>query len=382
MAEQERQQTLQQFLLDLLPSDGSLAGNGSLLAQWTRAAAEVGLAVTAEDFATLREELIARGLVIKGKGRGGSTARALANADSSDRFALQSVAPPAPHPASPRPFTRPRATGPMAQKPRAADESAQVLSYRHNDRRKNNPEVGLVSEASDPQQPKKAWSYNPHLDPVLNFDSARAELENLIDDALGEGSSHVQRQIGEIASWLDHALASSDEAAIREVVGNLRKRLTAKMPAPPERSALEEIKRRGAPYLQWTGKAERTSFEVDTVSLHVHERIDTMSILSAVRKLLEKASGAGAAKAKVEAPLPLGRQASLFEAPFESLPLRTAVDFYRHDKGWSNRLIAGDSLLVMNSLLVKEGMAGQVQMIYIDPPYGILMFPRFLGHFL
>jgi adenine-specific DNA-methyltransferase len=64
-------------------------------------------------------------------------------------------------------------------------------------------------------------------------------------------------------------------------------------------------------------------------------------------------------------------QPGLFEAPFESLPLRDAVDFYRHDKGWSNRLIAGDSLLVMNSLLTKESMAGQVQMIYIDPPYGI-----------
>jgi adenine-specific DNA-methyltransferase len=62
---------------------------------------------------------------------------------------------------------------------------------------------------------------------------------------------------------------------------------------------------------------------------------------------------------------------SLFEAPFENLPLRDAVDFYRHDKGWANRLVAGDSLLVMNSLLQKEGMAGQVQMIYIDPPYGI-----------
>jgi len=61
----------------------------------------------------------------------------------------------------------------------------------------------------------------------------------------------------------------------------------------------------------------------------------------------------------------------LFSAAFENLPLRDAIDFYKHDKGWSNRLIAGDSLLVMNSLLQKEGMAGQVQMIYIDPPYGI-----------
>jgi adenine-specific DNA-methyltransferase len=53
------------------------------------------------------------------------------------------------------------------------------------------------------------------------------------------------------------------------------------------------------------------------------------------------------------------------------LPLRQALDFYKHEKGWSNRLITGDSLLVMNSLLTKESMGGKVQMIYIDPPYGI-----------
>src|SRR6185437_233326 len=147
---------------------------------------------------------------------------------------------------------------------------------------------------------------------------------------------------------IDDALASSDADAAR--------------------AALQEIKRRGAPYLQWAGKAERTSFEVDTVSLHVHERIDPMSILAGVRKQMEEAK---AKRAKGKEASALGRQASLFEAPFESLPLRAAVDFYRHDKGWANRLIAGDSLQVMNSLLIKEGMAGQVQMIYIDPPYGI-----------
>jgi adenine-specific DNA-methyltransferase len=64
-------------------------------------------------------------------------------------------------------------------------------------------------------------------------------------------------------------------------------------------------------------------------------------------------------------------QKSLFEEPEENPPLREAVDFYKHAHGWSNRLIAGDSLVVMNSLLEKEGMAGKVQMIYIDPPYGI-----------
>jgi hypothetical protein len=63
-------------------------------------------------------------------------------------------------------------------------------------------------------------------------------------------------------------------------------------------------------------------------------------------------------------------QGSLFEE-LRDEPLREAIEFYQHKHGWTNRLIAGDSLLVMNSLLEKEGMAGKVQMIYIDPPYGI-----------
>ena len=103
------------------------------------------------------------------------------------------------------------------------------------------------------------------------------------------------------------------------------------------------------------------NFEVDTVSLHVHERVDPATILANARKRL-KAGKAG------EKPGEAWRQADLFAAPFENLPLRQALDFYHHEKGWSNRLIAGDSLLVMNSLLQKEAMAGRVQMIYFDPP--------------
>lgn len=109
------------------------------------------------------------------------------------------------------------------------------------------------------------------------------------------------------------------------------------------------------PALQWAGKAERTSFEVPTVSLHVHERIDPRSIVEAVRQK----NGEDFV------------QGSLFSQLEENPPLREAVDFYKHKHNWSNRLIAGDSLLVMNSLLEKEGMAGKVQMVYIDPPYGI-----------
>ncbi len=110
------------------------------------------------------------------------------------------------------------------------------------------------------------------------------------------------------------------------------------------------------PQLVWAGKKEHTSFEVPTVSLHVHERIDPRTIIEAVRRR----NGNGR---------PV--QGYLFETREENPPLREAIDFYRHAHGWSNRLIAGDSLLVMNSLLEKEGMAGQLQMVYIDPPYGI-----------
>ena len=62
---------------------------------------------------------------------------------------------------------------------------------------------------------------------------------------------------------------------------------------------------------------------------------------------------------------------SLFELPEENPPVRSAIEFYQHRHNWTNRLVAGDSLLVMNSLLEKEGMAGKVQMVYVDPPYGI-----------
>ena len=109
------------------------------------------------------------------------------------------------------------------------------------------------------------------------------------------------------------------------------------------------------PQLVWAGKAEHTSFEVPTVSLHVHERIDPRSIIETVQKRNGQPY----------------EQMSLFREPKENPPLREAIEFYKHKHNWSNRLIAGDSLLVMNSLLEKEGMAGQVQMIYIDPPYGI-----------
>ncbi len=103
------------------------------------------------------------------------------------------------------------------------------------------------------------------------------------------------------------------------------------------------------PQLAWAGKAEHGSFEVETVSLHIQERISARAIIAAVRREPS--------------------QRSLFAD--EALPTAKAVDFYAHDVDWSNRLVLGDSLIVMNSLLERERMAGQVQCVFMDPPYGV-----------
>jgi len=113
-----------------------------------------------------------------------------------------------------------------------------------------------------------------------------------------------------------------------------------------------------SPQLVWADKPglksieveDAAGVEVDTVSLHVHERISTQAIIKAVQRSEPK-------------------QMTLFADP--QLPLHEAVKFYHHDVDWANRLILGDSLLVGNSLIEKELMAGKVQMIYMDPPYGV-----------
>jgi adenine-specific DNA-methyltransferase len=112
------------------------------------------------------------------------------------------------------------------------------------------------------------------------------------------------------------------------------------------------------PQLVWAGKAERTSFEVEAPSIHVHERLSTEAILRAVQK---------------EPPQP-----ALFGD--EEMDRSKAVEFYRHEQGWVNRLILGDSMVVMTSLKEKERLSGQVQTIYVDPPYGIGYNSNFQPH--
>ena len=107
------------------------------------------------------------------------------------------------------------------------------------------------------------------------------------------------------------------------------------------------------PSLQWAGKAEGTSFDVPTSSIHIHESIKPFNIIAQITKAYSEAE-----EGQLEG------QVGLFSA-------ETPAEFYQHGVDWTNRLIAGDSLVIMNSLLEKEGMAGQVQMVYFDPPYGI-----------
>ena len=115
------------------------------------------------------------------------------------------------------------------------------------------------------------------------------------------------------------------------------------------------------PQLQWSGKVEKNELEIDTVSIHVHERIDPKTLIEKLK-----------VKSESEIPESSGQlELNFFDNPSFEKPLNKAIQFYEHEQDWSNRLIAGDSLHVMNSLLEKEGMAGKIQTIFMDPPYGI-----------
>ncbi len=110
------------------------------------------------------------------------------------------------------------------------------------------------------------------------------------------------------------------------------------------------------PQLVWKGKDEqdRQPLEVPVVPVYIQEKIHPQAIVEDVRKRL------GAVEEK-----PQQRQLDLF-GDFNGIEdFAQKVDFYQHDQHWSNRMIPGDSLLVMSSLAEKEGLKGQIQMIYV-----------------
>ena len=112
------------------------------------------------------------------------------------------------------------------------------------------------------------------------------------------------------------------------------------------------------PQLVWRGKDEQDSgpLTVPAVPLYIQEKIDPRSLVESLR-------GDEVHSKRNSQPL-------LFD-DFDGLEGYERVEFYEHPANWSNRMILGDALLVMNSLVEKERLKGQVQMIYMDPPYGI-----------
>ena len=112
------------------------------------------------------------------------------------------------------------------------------------------------------------------------------------------------------------------------------------------------------PQLVWNGKDEQDGkdLEVPAVPIYIQEHIAPRAI---IEDLLQEQRRDFAEP-----------QLDLF-SDFNGLPFNEKVDFYQHERHWSNRMILGDSLMVMTSLAEKEGLRGQVQMIYLDPPYGI-----------
>lgn len=120
------------------------------------------------------------------------------------------------------------------------------------------------------------------------------------------------------------------------------------------------------PELYWMNKYGNDDREdllrVDIRSLYRHEHIAPETIIKNLYRVVEDDCPQGDL---------YGSIASYFGNMLERDELEKVSDYYSHHDGWTNRLIQGDSHLVMASLLEREGMAGQVQMIYMDPPYGI-----------
>ena len=196
----------------------------------------------------------------------------------------------------------------------AAHEAVASLKYPAT--RKNIPPAGLEAQGFVREEAPIYFRHDPHLPPVLRSSPDPAKTDRL----------------QELLATARQRALSGEEAGI-----------------------LAEALERYEPWLEWSGKRERPWFEVDPVALHMHERVAAEAILRVL------------AREDVHR--------DLFADPQQDYA--KAVQFYRHDIDWTNRMILGDSLQVMGSLARREDLAGKVQMIYVDPPYGI----RFASNF-
>jgi adenine-specific DNA-methyltransferase len=192
------------------------------------------------------------------------------------------------------------------------------------------PDIGVQPQFKKKKPPVK-YRYDSSLSPALQWDEnpARERGEALIREIL-EATSRTVAATGQL-------LDKESAEALRATAGQAR-------------SAAERLKALSKPFLDWAGKVEHAAFEVPTLPLFVHERLSTKAIIETLKGH------------KI--------QADLFGDPRHSIADQV-LKAYEYRDNWVNRMILGDSLAVMNSLLHFEGLGGQVQMIYIDPPYGV-----------
>ncbi|MBI5602423.1 MAG: site-specific DNA-methyltransferase [Deltaproteobacteria bacterium] len=205
------------------------------------------------------------------------------------------------------------------------------------------PEVGTQAQFRK-KKPPVSYRYDSSLSPALEWDGqnpAREQGEVLIAKLYD-----VSASLAELQAKIKVAESEKERAKIRAEIDKAQGTVV---------SIADGLKALGKPFLNWAGKAERLSFDVPTLPLFVHERLSTKAIIETL------------ASHKKDRQLDLF---SLFGDPQHSITDQILKAYEYKDK-WVNRLVLGDSLVVMNSLVHYEGLGGQVQMIYMDPPYGV-----------
>lgn len=226
------------------------------------------------------------------------------------------------------------ANGPVAdaESPMRGDDSSggDTMQYRHNIHAIRRPDAG-VQDQFQIKKPPRTYRFDSSLDPVLSWDEQR------------------ERELGE---WLLGLVARAAQDGEKAVFAEPQEWKGGGVRATSLADAVRALQQISRPFLNWSGKAERHQISVPTTPLFVHERHSTKGILDGIRHR----------KAR-------GTTLDLFGDA--SMDVRENLEAYEHKGPWQNRMILGDSLSVMNSLVEFEGMAGQVQMIYVDPPYGV-----------
>jgi adenine-specific DNA-methyltransferase len=214
--------------------------------------------------------------------------------------------------------------------------AAAAKVYRHKQETAARPEAGAAPRFRGNKEPA-TYRYDSSLSPALEWDSQPArEVAEWLIARIGEAAVLPGQTFPE-----PRVLRGIDEKPLLMVAGL--------------QDALTFLKDMQKPFLSWSGKAERLSFDVPTLPLFIHERLSTQAII----KTLDAHRKA----------VPRSDLFEFFADP--QMPMAKQVDAYSHRNAWVNRMILGDSLAVMNSLLRYEGLGGQVQMIYMDPPYGV-----------